>query len=253
MQIYEWIPRAGAEDDVYQRISDISMSMKAEDWLSVPEEVVVDHVVNLPKEQSDTYRRMCRDLVISMDETPVVAVNAGSLAGKLLQMANGAVYDEVGEVHELHDEKLKCLEEILESTDENVMVFYWFKHDGERLRRYFSKMDPREISSADDIADWNAGRIRLLLAHPASMGHGLNLQDGGHTIVWFGMTWSLELYQQANARLHRQGQKNRVQVHRILCDGTVDNDVIRALDMKDASQTAMIEAIKDGIVRGAGE
>ena len=251
MQIYEWLPRDGAEEDVYRRISDVSMSMRAEDWLSVPEQVVVDHRVNLPERASDFYRQMCRDQIIQIEKADVVSVNAGALAGKLLQMANGAVYDAESGVHEIHDAKLECLSEILESTEDNVIVFYWFRHDLDRLRRYFNKLEPSEIKSAEDITAWNSGRTRLLLAHPASMGHGLNLQEGGHIIVWFGMTWSLELYQQANARLHRQGQKHCVQVHRILCEGTVDEDVIRALDDKDAGQTTMIEAIKEGIYRGA--
>lgn len=253
MQIYEWIPRPGMEDEIYDRISDVVMSMKAEDWISVPEVTVVDHHVNLSDKDRKTYKTMCRDQVVQIESSEVVAVNAGALAGKLLQMANGAVYDEDGHTVEYHDAKLRCLEEIIESTDEPVMVFYWFKHDLDRLRRYFDKLKPVEIHGPDDIARWNRGEVRILLAHPASMGHGLNLQDGGHIIVWFGMTWSLELYQQANARLHRQGQRDVVQIHRILCDGTVDLDVVQALDRKDAGQADMLNAVKAGIYRGAAD
>lgn len=247
MQIYEWVPREGSEEEVYRRISDVTMSMAAEDWLTVPELTVIDHAVKLDGRCANLYKQMCRDQIVEIENNPVVAVNAGALAGKLLQMANGCVYDEEGKAVEYHDGKLKCLEEIIESTDESIMVFYWFKHDRDRLRRYFANMEPKEINGPEDIAAWNAGKTRLLLAHPASMGHGLNLQDGGHVIVWFGMTWSLELYQQANARLHRQGQKKPVQVHRILCEGTVDKDVVSALDRKDAGQNSMLEAVKDGI------
>ena len=252
MQIYEWVPREGAEDDVYRRISDVVMSMKAEDWISVPDMVVVDHMVNLDKTERAVYRQMCRDQIVRIEENPVVAVNAGALAGKLLQMANGAVYDEGGESYEVHQHKLECLQEILESTEEPVIVFYWFKHDYERLKKYFDSMNPRTITGPQDIEDWNSGKVRLLLAHPGSMGHGLNLQEGGHIIVWFGLTWSLELYQQATARLHRQGQKDRVQIHRILCEGTVDQDVIGSLEMKDGGQEQMLEAVKAGIYREAG-
>ena len=252
MQIYEWVPREGAEDDVYRRISDVVMSMKAEDWVSVPDMVVVDHMVSLDTTERAVYRQMCRDQIVQIEENPVVAVNAGALAGKLLQMANGAVYDEGGESYEVHQHKLECLQEILESTEEPVIVFYWFKHDYERLKKYFDSMNPRTITGPQDIEDWNSGKVRLLLAHPGSMGHGLNLQEGGHIIVWFGLTWSLELYQQANARLHRQGQRSCVQVHRILCAGTVDQDVIGSLEMKDGGQEQMLEAVKAGIYREAG-
>ena len=251
MQIYDWVPREGCEEEVYRRISDVVMSMKAEDWISVPEMTVVDHHVSLSRYERDAYRKLCTDLVIQIEKDPVVAASAGVLVGKLLQMANGAVYDENGNVNLFHNHKLECLREILESTEEPVIVFYWFKHDYDRLKKYFASMDPRTIAGPQDIADWNSGKIRLLLAHPGSMGHGLNLQEGGRTIVWYGLTWSLELYQQANARLHRQGQKNCVVVHRILCDGTVDLDVVGSLENKDSGQEQMLEAVKAGVYREA--
>ena len=248
-QVYEWIPQDGAEERIYERISDVVMSMKAEDWISVPEKTVTDHRIRLSEDERKIYRRLCREQIVELESDPIVALNAGSLCGKLLQMANGAVYDEDGEVKSFHDRKLECLQEILDGTDQPVIVFYWFKHDRERIRRFFVKLNPREITGPDDIEAWNQGRVRMLLAHPASMGHGLNLQDGGHIIIWFGLTWSLELYQQANARLHRQGQKHRVQIHRILAENTVDEDVIKSLERKDEGQQGLLEAVKAGIYR----
>lgn len=247
MIIYQWDARPGAKDEVFSAISDISMSMKAEDWLSVPEEVTIDHMMDLPEKCRKQYRQLERDFILECEESDIVGVNAGALAGKLLQFANGAVYDENGEVQEFHDEKLQVLEEILEGTEEPVMVFYWFKHDFQRLKKYFEAMDPQTIRGPEDIRRWNEGKIRLLLVHPASMGHGLNLQEGGHIIVWFGLTYSLEVYLQANARLHRQGQKNKVQIHRIIAKGTADENVTAALDRKDHSQKELIEAIKADI------
>ncbi len=243
-QIWEWIPRPGAEDTVYGLISDISMSMKAEDWLSVPELTEIDHYVELPPKLRKIYRELEHESILRYEDHAIVGANAGVLAGKLLQFANGAVYDDHSDVQEYHDLKLQLLDEILEATEEPVMVFYWFRHDYERLRRFFANYQPRTISSPEDISDWNEGRIRLLLVHPASMGHGLNLQDGGHTIVWFGLTWSLEIYQQANARLHRQGQKHPVMIHRLVMKDTVDEDVLASLDRKDTGQEQLIEAIK---------
>lgn len=244
VQIYEWIPRDGAEDAVYRKISDISMSMTAEDWLSVPDEQIIDHFIELEPKVRKQYRELEKELILEVDPSTIVGQNAGVLTGKLCQMANGAVYDDQQKTVVIHQQKLECLQEILESTEEPVMVFYWFKHDYDRLMDYFAKYKPRTISGQKDIEDWNAGRIRLLFAHPASMGHGLNLQDGGHIIVWFSLTWSLEIYQQANARLHRQGQKNNVQIHRIIVGRTVDEDITRALDRKQIGQNELIEAIK---------
>lgn len=244
VQIYEWLPRDGAEDAIYRKISDISMSMTADDWLSVPDEQIVDHFIELEPKVRKQYRELEKELVLEVDPSTIVGQNAGVLTGKLCQMANGAVYDDEQNTVIIHGQKLECLQEILESTEEPVMVFYWFRHDYDRLMEYFAKEKPRTISGQKDIEDWNAGRIRLLLAHPASMGHGLNLQDGGHIIVWFSLTWSLEIYQQANARLHRQGQKNNVQIHRIIAGRTVDEDITRALDRKQIGQNELIEAIK---------
>lgn len=244
--VYEWIPNDGAEDHIYHAISDICISMKASDLLDVPELQIIDHRFTLQPSAQKAYKSLARDSIIQLDQSPVVGANAGVLAGKLLQACNGAVYDETGTVHELHDQKLQILSEILESTDQPVMVFYWYKHDLSRIQKYLSQRgyNPVELSGPETIADWNNGSIRVLLAHPASMGHGLNLQDGGHIIVWFSLTWSLEIYEQANARLHRQGQKNCVQIHRIIAEGTVDEDVVASLERKDEGQQKLIESIK---------
>ena len=247
MIIYQWDPRPGAKDEVFEAIGDISMSMKAEDWLSVPDSVTADHYFDLAEKDRKNYCQLEKEFILNCEDSDIVGVNAGALAGKLLQFANGAVYDENGDVQIFHDQKLDILEEIMESTDEPVMVFYWYKHDYARLCERFKAYDPRTISGPQDIEDWNSKRIRMLLVHPASMGHGLNLQEGGHIIVWFGLTYSLELYQQANARLHRQGQKAKVQIHRIICSRSADENVIRALDRKDTSQKELIDAIRADI------
>ena len=248
--VYEWIPNDDAEEAVYNAIADISISMKAKDLIGVPEEQIIDHKFRLSPAAKKIYRRLEKESVVMLDTSTVAGVNAGVLAGKLLQACNGAVYDAEGTVHEIHSQKLDILQEIIESTDQPVMVFYWYKHDLDRLQSYLAAYHPRSIEGPEDIRAWNEGKIRVLLAHPASMGHGLNLQSGGHIIVWFGLTWSLELYQQANARLWRQGQKERVQIHRIIAEGTVDEDVIASLERKDQGQEKLLEAIKMRIRKG---
>ena len=244
VQIWEWKPKPGAEDAVYQNLSDISMSMKATDWLQVPDEIVIDHFVDMDAKILKNYQKLQKESILQLSKDPIVGVNGGALIGKLLQYANGAVYVGDDEVEHIHDSKLEALAEILEQTSEPVLVFYWFQHDLQRLNVYLKDYKPKTLKTTKDIADWNNRRIKLLLAHPASMGHGLNLQDGGNTIVWFGLTWSLELYQQANARLHRQGQTQKVNVHRIIAKNTVDEDVIASLAKKDMGQEDLIEAIK---------
>ena len=254
--VYDWIPLEGAENDIYKRLSDVSVSMTAEDYLNVPEEQIIDHVIVLPEKVMSKYKQLEKESVIRINEKTNKRKNENTvkrtiegdtkavIIGELLQFSNGAVYDTEHEAVEIHQEKLKALAEIIESTEEPVMVFYWFKHDLVRLKEYFKAYDPVSLKSQKDIADWNAGKIRLAFVHPASMGHGLNLQDGGHIIVWFGLSWSLEITQQANARLHRQGQKQKVQIHRLICKNTVDEDVIKSLDKKDIGQEGLINAIK---------
>jgi SNF2 family DNA or RNA helicase len=217
----------GADQAIYAKLADICLSMKAEDWLELPERIDNAVTVRLPEQTKAAYERLERDLLLPFKTGgDVVAANAAALTGKLLQVANGAVCDETGAVREIHDTKLEALEEVIEATNgKPVLVSYGFRHDLDRLRRRLPQA--RELRSAKDIEDWNAGRVPVLLVHPANAGHGLNLQDGVHIAVWFGLPWSLELYQQACARLHRQGQTERVIVHHIVAAGTVDEDVMR--------------------------
>ena len=255
LQVWEWLPNDGAEQEIYRRIGDISLSMTADDWLQVPDQVDVQHFVKLDPPMMKTYQAFARDSLLQLSDGGMIdGVNAGVLTGKLLQFANGAIYTdpESKNYKELHDSKLEALQEILDSTEDPVIVFYNFKSDRERLLAYLSKREPRELKNQQDITDWNAGKIRILLAQPASMGHGLNLQDGGNTIVWFGLNWNLEITQQANARLHRQGQKEKVFVHYLITQDTVDEDVMASLAKKDKGQQGLIEAIKARIT-GEGE
>jgi SNF2 family DNA or RNA helicase len=238
-----WSPLPGAEEAIYERLSDICLSMRAEDWLELPERIDNIIPVRLPAPAIEAYRRMERNYLLEYPDACVVASSAAALTGKLLQLANGAVYDEAHGVRELHEAKLDALEDVIEATNgKPLLVYYAYRHDLDRIRRRFPQA--RELRGPEDIEDWNVGRVPLLLAHPASAGHGLNLQAGGSTIVWFGLTWSLELYQQANARLHRQGQTERVIVHHLVAEGTMDEAVMRALQEKRTGQDALLEAVK---------
>ena len=240
--IYSYKPKEGAEEKIYELISDICISMKAADYLDMPELVASRVEVQMNAKEQKLYEGFERDMVLHLKDGDLDAVNAAALSGKLVQMANGAVYGENRKVHHIHDRKLDALEDIIEAANgKPLLVAYWYKHDLERIRQRF---EVRTIDTPRDIADWNAGKIPVALIHPASAGHGLNLQDGGSTIVWFGLTWSLELYQQLNARLWRQGQKHTVVVQRLVTAGTHDEDIVRALEQKDMSQTALIAAVK---------
>jgi SNF2 family DNA or RNA helicase len=241
--IFSWKLKDGADNAIYAKIEDICVSMKAKDWLSLPERI--SNIIRVPLSDSvkKLYKQMERDLLLPYADGDIVANTAAVLSNKLLQMANGAVYDENKEVRKLHDAKLDALEDIIEAANGNpVLVFYWYKHDRERLQKRFPQY--RTLERAEDITEWNAGKIPLLLAHPASAGHGLNLQAGGNTIVWFGLTWSLELYEQANARLDRQGQTKRVIVHHLVAEGTIDERVAQAIEQKAQGQDALMEAVK---------
>ena len=242
--VYKWEPRKGAQKEIEKRISDICVSMSAADYLQLPERIDNVIPVRLTDEERKAYDEMERDQLLQLgeDET-VVALNAAAVMSKLLQIANGAVYAEGGAVMRIHDEKAQALEEIIDTTGEPVLVFYSFRHDLETIQRRIP--EARTLEGPEDIAAWNRGEIRVLLAHPASVGYGLNLQEGGHVIVWYGLTWSLELYQQANARLHRQGQERPVIVHHLITEGTVDEQVMRALQSKDTSQAALLAALKE--------
>lgn len=242
--VYSWEPRKGAREKIERLISDICVSMSAEDYLQLPERIDIEVPVTLAPKERALYDQMERDQVLPVDdEHSVVALNAAAVMNKLLQMANGAVYDDSGEVIRIHEAKLEALEEIVDTAGEPVLVFYSYRHDKTAIEGRIKGV--REISGPQDIADWNDGKIPVLLAHPASVGYGLNLQDGGHVIVWYGLTWSLEQYQQANARLYRQGQQKPVIVHHLIAEGTVDEQVMQALKHKDTSQAALLAALKD--------
>ncbi|MGM0792413.1 MAG: SNF2-related protein [Bacillota bacterium] len=245
MIVYTWKLKDGAEDAIYEKLSDICVSMKAKDYLELPERIDNVIPVELPKKAKEQYDQLEKELILSIEEADVLAGSAAVLANKLLQVANGAVYDEDGEVKPIHDEKLKALDELMEAASgKPVLVFYGYQHDKDRLLHHLKKLKPRLLQSDKDIKDWNQGKVHVLLAHPASAGHGLNLQTGGNIIIWFGLTWSLELYQQANARLWRQGQKQTVVIHHIIAKDTIDERVMKALEDKDVSQAALIEAVK---------
>jgi len=245
--VYQYTIRPGAEEQIYRKISDITISMKALDYLKMPEYVSVIHEVQMNPAERDIYDRMKNDLIIPLEDGDIDAVNAASLSNKLLQMSNGAVYDENQSVRLIHQRKLEMLEDLIEAANgQPVLVAYWFRHDKARIQEYLKSIgcETREIKESKDIQDWNAGKIPVALIHPASAGHGLNIQDGGHILIWFGLTWSLELYMQANARLWRQGQKSTVTIHHIITKGTVDEDVMAALEAKDVTQEKLIAAVK---------
>ena len=242
--VYSYKLREGAEQKIYDLIGDICISMKAADHLRMPELVFNRVEVHLSPRERKLYDTLKKDMVLTLRDGEVDAMNAASLSGKLLQLANGAVYSADGKALPIHSRKLDALEDLVEAANgKPVLVAYWYKHDLQRIQKRFP--DSRVIDTPNDISDWNAGKITIGLLHPASGGHGLNLQDGGSTVVWYGMTWSLELYQQLNARLWRQGQKNStVIIHHIITVGTHDEDVLRALERKDMGQAALINAVK---------
>ena len=240
--VFSYKPRPGAEDEIYQRIGDITISMRSADYLKLPELVETQSVVKLSTKERKAYDSMKAEMVTTIGDQEIDAMNAAALSNKLLQMAGGAVYDEDGKSLHLHDCKLDVLEDLVESANGRpVLVAYWYKHDAERIKE---RMPVREIRSSRDIRDWNAGKIPVALIHPAGAGHGLNLQDGGSMLIWFSLTWSLELYQQTNARLYRQGQKHTVTITHIIAEGTIDEQVMLALQKKDKTQAALIEAVK---------
>ena len=241
--IFSYKPKDGAEEEIYKRISDITISMKSTDYLKMPECIINEVEVNLSEKEMKMYNGLKKDLVLAIANKEIDAVNAGALSNKLSQMANGAIYDENKNYIEIHNRKLDALEDLIEqSNGKPVLVAYWFKHDLERIRKRF---DVREIKSSKDIADWNSGKIPVAVVHPASAGHGLNIQEGGSTLIWFGLTWSLELYLQTNARLWRQGQKSKtVVIHHIIAKGTNDERIMKALQEKEITQDELMNAVK---------
>ena len=251
--VFEWIPKPFAEERIYEKISDICVSMKAEDWLQLPGRIDNAIEVELPEKAKSQYKQLEKDLILPLLGSDVTAANAAVLTNKLLQMANGAIYDEFGEAKEIHDAKLEALEEVVEAANgKPVLVVYSYRHDLDRIKNQLKKYKPRTLDSDQDVQDWNAGKTQVLLLHPASGGHGLNLQTGGNIIVWFGLTWGLEYYQQANARLYRQGQIERVIVHHIVAKGTMDEEVLKALTGKAATQNDLMEAVKAKIEQYKG-
>ncbi len=240
--IFSYKPLPGAEDKIYKQISDITISMKSIDYLKMPECIVNEVSVYLNEKEWNIYSKFKDDMVTKLGDEEIDAVNAAVLSGKLLQMANGAVYDSENKTHIIHDKKLDALEDLIEGANgKPVLVAYWFKHDLERIKNRFPV---RQIKTSKDIEDWNDGNIPIAVIHPASAGHGLNLQSGGSTLIWFGLTWSLELYQQTNARLYRQGQNETVIIHHIITKGTIDEDVMTALTRKEETQASLIDAVK---------
>lgn len=245
--VFSYVPRPGAEEQIYRKISDITISMKAMDYLRMPDCVPVEHLVTMNEQERSLYDMLRKDLIIPLEDGDIDASNAGALTNKLLQMSNGAVYDENGETRLIHNQKLEMLEDLIESANgQSVLIAYWFKHDRQRIMEHLTRIGyaPRDIRESQDIKDWNGGGIPVALIHPASAGHGLNIQQGGHILIWFGLTWSLELYQQTNARLWRQGQSEVVTIHHIICKDTVDEDVMAALSQKDVTQEKLIAAVK---------
>lgn len=248
--VYSYKLKDKSEERIYSKIGDICMSMKAEDYLKLPGRIENNIKIKMPAAIRNKYEEFEKDQVMTLlkDDQTISAVNAAALSTKLLQFANGAIYDEDGGVHEVHDLKIETIKELIEDANGKPILIAWtFRHDRDRLMEALKKYKPRELKDGKDIADWNSGKIQIMLMHPASGGHGLNLQAGGHIIIWFGQTWSLELEQQFNARLDRQGQKNVVIVNKLICSNTIDEDVIRAQKRKKSGQDGLMDAVKSRI------
>ena len=246
-QLYDIRP--GSREKINDRIKDICISMKAKDYLKMKEPLYIDTPATLNDKEFKQYKEMEKEAILQIQDEVITAFNAGTVVNKLLQISNGAVYDQNGNYVEIHDRKLDILEDLIESMNGNpVLVFYSYKHDYDRIMKRFPKA--RKLETTEDIEEWNKGNIEIMLAHPASTGHGLNLQDGGSHIIWFGLTWSLELYQQANARLHRQGQSQGVIINHIIAENTVDERVLKVIKGKDMRQEELLKSLKAEILKG---
>ena len=242
--VYKWEARPGAMQAITKKIGDITVSMKAEDYIELPDRIDSTVSVKLDPKARKQYQAMEHDSLLKLSETDeIVALDAAAVMSKLLQLANGFVYTETHDAIRIHTAKLEALEEIIEAADSPVLVYYNFQADKEALLERFN--DAELLESDKTIARWNTGKIKILLAHPASVAYGLNLQEGGHIIAWYGIPWSLELYQQANARLHRQGQEKPVLVYHLVTEGTADEAVLKKLAEKDITQNALIDILKD--------
>ncbi|MDD3238528.1 MAG: DEAD/DEAH box helicase [Lachnospira sp.] len=240
--IFSYKPRDGAEEAIYEKISDICVSMKAKDHLQMPKLVLSNVEVEMNEKEQQMYEQLKADLILPFADGDIDAASAVGLSNKLHQMANGAVYDENGKVKLIHERKLDALEDMIEAANgKPVLIAYWFKHDRDRI---IERFDATSIDKSEDISKWNQGKIPIAIIHPASAGHGLNLQEGGCHLIWFGLTWSLELYQQCNARLWRQGQKETVTIQHLITKDTIDEDVLKALEAKDCTQEALLDAVK---------
>ena len=248
MIVYSYKPLPTAENEIYQKISDITISMKATDYLKMPELIMSEYAVTLSDEEKQKYSDFRKELILELPNGEITAANAASLSNKLSQMANGAIYTDDKTIIPIHERKLDALEDIIEAANgKPVLVAYWFKHDLERIKERLHKLHIpfSTMDSSDSIRKWNSGQLPVGLIHPASAGHGLNLQSGGSCLVWFGLTWSLELYQQTNARLWRQGQKSEtVVIQHIVAKGTIDERILKALQEKDRQQAALMDAVK---------
>ncbi len=248
MVVFSYKPQAGAEARIYSKINDITISMKAIDHLKMPDLIEVERAVELDEHEISLYKELVEEMVLELKDKEITSANAAVLTGKLLQIANGAIYSDSGEIVEIHDRKLDELEDIIEAANgKPLLVAYWFKHDLDRIKKRLDKLGViyKTLDKPENIRQWNDKELQVGLIHPASAGHGLNLQSGGNTIVWFGLTWSLELYQQTVARLYRQGQKSgSVVVMHIIAKGTMDELVLRALKDKDMTQARLIDAVK---------
>ena len=247
--VYSYKPLPFAEEEIFKKIGDITISMKSGDFLQMPEKIMTEYEVEMNEKEKDAYERLKREMVVTIDDKDeITAANAASLCGKLSQMANGAVYTDDRNVQIFHERKLDALEDMIEAANgKPVMIAYWFQHDFDRIKKRLQEMgvEFEKIDSEDSIKRWNEGRLPVALIHPASAGHGLNLQSGGSTIIWFGLTRSLELYQQTNGRLWRQGQKDKtVVIQHIITKGTIDERILSALKHKDCTQEEMIAAVK---------
>jgi SNF2 family DNA or RNA helicase len=252
--VFSYKPAPGAEEMIYRAIEDITISMKAQDHIRMPELVTNEYRVSLSDDERMAYERLRKDLVLDASGGQVTAANAASLSGKLLQLANGAVYTDDGKTIALHDRKLDALEDLIEAANgQSVLIAYWFKHDLARITGRLEKLGISfsNLDSSESLLRWNKGELQAALIHPASAGHGLNLQGGGSFLIWFGLTWSLELYQQTVARLWRQGQKSEtVVVQHIITDKTIDERIMKVLSGKAQTQDALIEAVKAELCGG---
>ena len=246
--VYNYVPLPGAEEAIFEKISDISVSMKSKDYLpDLPECITVNHMVEMSPAEKRQYEELKQKLVVTIGDAEVDAANAAVLSGRLLEMANGAVYNEDHEVMRIHDKKLEMLSDLIEeAVGQNVLIAYWYQHDRSRIIEYLTDMgyQVRDLKTAEDMADWNAGKIPVALISPASAGHGLNLQHGGHILIWFSLCWSLEMRLQTDGRLNRQGQTEVVTIHNIVTKGTIDEDVLHALEDKNSTQENLIRAVR---------